>query len=305
MKEDFYLKKIEILGLKSKPLVVSAKCEKGITNLYEIAFPEEYFFVYPDFLISFKKFLMTGETCHFRELPLRNDILELQIIIGKESSKKVSVYSIILEKIENNFNVISECLSIEGRVEIFRDQWEGMVCKDEILEEELIQDLKTSKNNCLWKSIIISNFMSTVVYPEVSHIVKRIAILDLNYYIGEITGRDQYEILEWIDTHFSKKVQNKTKELLCKCFPDINGITEDFKIEERGIELDIREQGSGFITCFALFLHLYKMIIYKENGTVFLIDPLNSLHPILKRVVLEYFNKALKETGGQLLLFAD
>lgn len=308
MKEKFYLKKLEVLGLGEKPLVISLEHNRGITNLYKTGFPEEYYFVYPDFLRLLKKFLVTGETGFFCELLLRNDILELQITLEKEGSEKESAYNIILEKPEDgsrNLNVISECLSIEGRIEIFRDQWEGIICRNETLEEKLVQDLKISKNNCLWKSVIISNFMSALVYPEVEYIVKKFSIIDLNYYVGRITEEYQHETLAWINLYFSKKVQGKTKELLCRCFPDIDGIMENFKIKEKGITLSIRDQGSGFITCLILFLHLYKMIIYGEREVVFLQDPLGSLHPTLRKAILEYFDKALKDAGGQLILFAS
>lgn len=308
MEEKIYLKKFEVLGLGKEPLIITipTKCEKGITNLYKINFPEKYYFVYPDFLMSLRKFLITGETCNFCNLYLYNDVLELQITFGKEGSKKISVYSIILEKTKDSYlNIISECLSVEGKIEIFRDQWEGIVCKDEVLEENLIQDLKVSKDNCLRKSIIISNFMSALEYPEVDYIIKKISILDLNYYVGEISKKPQYETLGWINLHFSKKVQSKTIELLCGCFSDIDEITEDFKIKEKGIELNIEDQGSGFITCLVLFLHLFKVIVHGERGTILLMYPLGSLHFILKKAVLEYFDKALKEVGGQLLLFTE
>lgn len=307
MEKKFYLKKLEVLGLGKEPLVISSgEQERGIINLYKIGFPEEYYFIYHDFLEGLKRFLATGETGCLRELFLYKDILELQITLGEKGTEKVSVYNIILEKVENNYlNVISECLSVEGRTEIFRDQWEGIVCRNETLEEKLIQDLKISKNNCLWKSVIISSFMSASVYPEVEYIVKKFSIIDLNYYIGEITKRHQHETLAWINLHFSGKVQGKTKELLCRCFFEIDKIREDFRVEEKGITLDIRDQGSGFITCLVLFLHLYKMIIYGKREVVFLPDPLGSLHPILSKAILEYFDSALRETGGQLILFAS
>lgn len=245
-------------------------------------------------LYSFQKILDNSSHGGLKisDYRLKKD-LELTIIC-EEDSGLVSSYGITY----NNEEIMSEYLIIDGKLSIISSKTDiniGPGFEGDSWDEDKLIDIYYNTMKSDYKESVITKSQINIS-KLIKYLYWEVDIINIYYVLSGIRERNSDFYSYLFSGRFDKEELDNTRKVLCRCFPDIDDITEKFEIIYNNHAFGPDYEGTGFQILLIFISNIERIL--RANGTIIFSNFMNSIHPNLLRELIKYYRKRLVDHPG-------